>query len=62
MFKWLLRYFRESRDELRKVVWPSRRDLVRYTLIVIGFSLFMAIFLGAVDFILTIALEKVFSR
>ncbi|MEK7556814.1 MAG: preprotein translocase subunit SecE, partial [Patescibacteria group bacterium] len=34
-----LQYIKESRDELRKVTWPSRQTTVRYTLIVIGASL-----------------------
>lgn len=44
----LLRYFRETRGELRKVTWPTRDEAWRLTLIVLGVSIAMAIFLGVV--------------
>jgi preprotein translocase subunit SecE len=53
----LPQYIRESRDELRKVVWPTRRETVNHTLLVIGISLAVAAFLGAIDFGLTKLLE-----
>ena len=55
-------YIRESKDELKKVVWPSRKETTKLTLLVIGISLFVAIFLGAVDFLLTIGLDKIFTK
>ena len=51
-------YFKESRHELKKVVWPSRKETIKHTLIVIGVSLAVAAFLGLADFILNIGLEK----
>jgi preprotein translocase subunit SecE len=51
-------YFKESRHELKKVVWPSRKEAIKHTLIVIGISLAVAAFLGFMDFILNIGLEK----
>lgn len=50
-------YVRESRDELRKVVWPTRRETLNHTLLVIGISLAVAAFLGVIDFGLTTALQ-----
>ncbi|MFA6098247.1 MAG: preprotein translocase subunit SecE [Patescibacteria group bacterium] len=55
----IVAYIKESRDELKKVVWPSRKETIKYTLLVIGISLGTALFLGAVDFGLNIVLEKV---
>ncbi len=55
----VVQYIKESRDELKKVVWPSRKETVKYTLLVIGISFAMAVFLGALDFGLTIVLEQV---
>lgn len=43
------RYFREVRSELRKVVWPSRQELVTYTIVVLVTVAVVAIFLGVVD-------------
>lgn len=52
-------YIKESKDELKKVVWPSRKETIKYTVLVIGISFGVAFFLGALDFGLNIVLEKV---
>lgn len=46
----LVRYFYEAKEELEKVAWPSRKETVRSTLIVVGVSLGVSLFLGALDF------------
>ncbi len=45
----LFSYFRESREELKKVVWPTWLETRNNTLLVIGVSLFVAAFLGVLD-------------
>jgi len=47
----IVRYFKEVRAELRKVVWPSRRATVRLTSIVFGVTVAMSLALGLVDWI-----------
>ncbi len=47
----IVRYFKETRAELRKVTWPTRRQATNLTLIVLGVTVAMAAFLGAVDFL-----------
>lgn len=42
-------YLVESYSELKKVNWPTRQETLRLTLIVIGFSLGVAVFLGLLD-------------
>ncbi|MFP4439543.1 MAG: preprotein translocase subunit SecE [Chloroflexaceae bacterium] len=39
------RTFRETRAELRKVVWPSRQETVRLTIVVIIVSFVIGLFL-----------------
>lgn len=46
----IIQFFKDVRAEMSKVIWPSRRDTIRYTATVIGFSLAIAIILGAADF------------
>lgn len=43
------RYFREVRSELRKVVWPTRQELVTYTIVVLVTVAIVSLFLGIVD-------------
>lgn len=63
MIKALTVYLRGVWEELKKVVWPSRQEIIQHTLVVIGLSLFLAVFLGAVDFLLNLGLEKLlFSK
>jgi len=47
----LFRYFRETRAELRKVVWPSRREATRLSLIVVSVMVAVSAFLGVADFV-----------
>jgi preprotein translocase subunit SecE len=49
MFGKIITYFREVRAELKQVNWPKREDTVRSTLVVIGLSLAVALFLGLAD-------------
>jgi len=47
----IVRYFKETRAELRKVTWPTRQEALNLTLIVVGFTIFMAALLGIIDYI-----------
>ncbi len=44
------KFIKEAQDELRKVNWPSREQAINYTLIVIGVSIAVALFLGGLDY------------
>jgi preprotein translocase subunit SecE len=47
------RWFRETRGELRKVVWPTREEALRLTYVVLGISLVMGLLLGGADLLLS---------
>jgi preprotein translocase subunit SecE len=42
-------YFRETAGELRKVSWPSRREVTQLTLIVLAVMVVMGAILGLTD-------------
>jgi preprotein translocase subunit SecE len=46
----LTQFLREAKAELLKVNWPSKSQTINYTLIVIGISIVIAIFLGGLDY------------
>lgn len=46
----ITQFFREVYSELRRVTWPTKRDVAVYTAVVVGFSLVMSAILGAGDF------------
>lgn len=54
----IITYFKEVRVEIKKVNWPTRSETIRYTLIVLGISIGVAMFLGSIDFGFTLGLNK----
>ena len=54
----LVSYLKGAFEELNKVVWPTKNEIIQHTLVVIGLSLFLALFLGGVDYLLSLGLEK----
>jgi len=49
-------FLKEVRQEMKKVTWLNRQELVRHTMLVIGVSFFVAIILGGLDNIFRFAL------
>ena len=62
MLEKLTNFLREVYSEMKKVSWPTRQEIIKYTLIVIGVSLAVAFFLGGLDFIFTWALDEFILR
>jgi preprotein translocase SecE subunit len=52
----------DVKHELQKVVWPSKRDTLRYTLTVIVFSIIVSLILGAADYGLIKGFEAVLNK
>lgn len=50
----IFRYLRDTRAEMRNVTWPTRREAWNLTLIVLAVTFVMTVFLGALDFLLTL--------
>jgi preprotein translocase subunit SecE len=48
-----VRFIQEAISELKQVVWPTRQQVVRLTLIVIGVSTAAGILIGGLDFVFT---------
>jgi preprotein translocase subunit SecE len=56
--KKIINFVKEARAELKKVSWPSREQTIRFTGIVIGVSLSVALFLGVLDLIFSAGVGK----
>ena len=50
-------FIRETKQELNKVTWPSRNELWQATVVVITTTFIMALFIGVVDFFLSIMMR-----
>ena len=46
---YVFNYLREVIGELRKVIWPNRKQMVTYTMVVLVFLAFMVTLIGLVD-------------
>ncbi|NUS72012.1 MAG: preprotein translocase subunit SecE [Corynebacteriales bacterium] len=57
----LLLFLREVVAELRKVIWPTRKDLVTYTTVVLIFVVIMVAFISGLDFGLAKAVLYLFG-
>jgi len=58
IFAKLIDYFKLSKLELKKVIWPDKKTTTNHTLLVIGFSLGVAFFLGMIDRLFTYLYES----
>ena len=45
----IARPFKNMWRELKKVTWPTRQDLINYSLIVLAFLVFMGVVIGLLD-------------
>ncbi len=57
-----LTFFQETLDELKKVTWPSKEELIRLTAIVIIISIIVGIYIGGIDLALTRITEKLLLK
>ncbi len=58
----VVRYFRETRGEIRKVTWPTRQESWRLTGIVLGVTVVTAAFLWLFDFIFSSGIQFLIER
>lgn len=60
VFKRFASFCKETKSELKKVVWPSPKQVLNNTLVVIVVMLIFAVFVGAVDALFKFAIGLVF--
>lgn len=56
-FKRLVSYFKSSRAELKKVIWPNKKELTNYTIVVVVICLIVSL----VVWVLDLGVHKLFS-
>lgn len=52
-------YLKDVRGEMKHVSWPTRRQALVFTALVIAISVFGALYLGLLDFIFSAVLGRV---
>ncbi len=56
------RFFRDLRGETKKIVWPSRKQVITSTIVVIVVVIIAAILIGAFDFGLSALINLLFKN
>lgn len=55
-------FLKEVREELDKVVWPTREQTIRYTVLVIIVTVAVGLILGGLDYLLTLLTAFLIER
>ncbi len=55
-------FYRQVLAELRKVIWPTRKELITYTTVVLVFVVIMVLLVAAYDFAFTKAVLAIFGK
>jgi preprotein translocase subunit SecE len=56
----IIQFIKECHAELRKVIWPSREDVLGSVKVVIVSTVLIAALLGFIDFVLLLGVQKIF--
>ncbi len=56
----IIRFFKESFAELKKVTWPGREEVTSSTKVVLASTLLIALALGLVDFLIFRGIDLIF--
>ena len=55
----IVRFFKEVKSEMKKVVWPTRKQVVRHTLVVIASVALIGLVIWGLDMLFSLGLEQV---
>jgi len=57
-----INYIKETKGEMKHVAWPTKKQAITFTVIVIAISALVAILLGVFDFIFSSGLARLLVR
>lgn len=57
----VIAYLKDVQKEIKKVSWPSQDELIDYTIVVVVFTVILAVFIFAVDQLLSTVLQAIYS-
>ncbi|HMO78714.1 MAG TPA: preprotein translocase subunit SecE [Candidatus Paceibacterota bacterium] len=58
----LINYIKETKGELKHVSWPTKRQSIIYTALVVVISFLVALYVGLFDFIFTDIVKEFFLK
>lgn len=54
--------FRDIKSEMKKIVWPTRSQIINNTIVVIAVSLIAAVFIFGVDTVFGLVLQLIYKN
>ncbi|MFZ5391764.1 MAG: preprotein translocase subunit SecE [Patescibacteria group bacterium] len=51
-------FFIDVREEIKKISWPSSKQTINTTLLVIGATVVVGLYIGAIDYLLTLVIKN----
>lgn len=57
-----IQYLKDTKGELSHITWPTRRQAVSFTVLVVVLSILTSVYLGAFDTLFTTVIKKFFVR
>lgn len=57
----ILKYLNETKEEMKNVKWPTRKQAINFTVIVIIVSIIIAYYLGLFDYLFATGLRFIIS-
>lgn len=60
--KKIRQYLQEAREELKKVTWPTKKQVVNHSLLVIAISVAAALFLAMLDLLFSQGIQLLITR
>jgi preprotein translocase SecE subunit len=58
----LSKYFRDTFAEMRQVAWPTQTQALKYTALVVGISVFVALFVAAFDYVFSLGINAIVNN
>ncbi len=58
----LMKYFSDTAAELKQVTWPTQKQAMLYTALVIGISIIVSLFVGAFDYVFSQGISLIINR
>jgi len=55
----ILKYFKDTKTEMKHVTWPTMRQAVIYTVIVIVAAITVSLVLGLFDYLFSLGIQKI---
>lgn len=58
----LIKYFNDTASEMKQVTWPTQKQSILYTILVLAITLVVALYIGAFDYLFSQGVQFIVNR